>query len=299
MVLFDQFYSFPYSKGSYTNSPGYGTNLPLSRIGHQQKSRIKSTFEIFCSLIGIEPIFVECDSHCGLRSIFAHIYTLTKKKKEKGWQRKGGEREKHVPAKPMKLQNTPKSVAILCFTEIHKQVMKIELVFKGSQKFTADNNIDKCTIFVLNNSSEKKGSNVRGKLCRKHVLNSDWQLQDLWKLYHMNVWLPYRWKILLILVALTCLNCHSKKIHLEFCFQTFFCQMGLSLYCWTQKFTRIFWASLVGRKIVSPVICLRLSKPNLKWYIYKTRQMHTCNYRESESTIKKSEANSTISPSFQ
>ena len=102
----------------------------------------------------------------------AHIYTLTKKK-EKGWQRKGGERERHLPAKPMKLQNTPKSVAILCFTEIRKQAMKIELVFKGSQKFTSDNNIDKCTSFVLNNSWEKKRSNVRGKLCRKHVLNSD------------------------------------------------------------------------------------------------------------------------------
>lgn len=259
MVLFDQFYSFPYSKGSYTNSPGYGTNSRYLVWVINKSPGLNRLLR--SSVVWLElSQFLSNVIHIAVSAAFLLIFRLWQRK------RKGGEREKHLPAKPMKLhvQNTPKSVAILCFTEIHKQVMKIELVFKGSQKFTSYNNIDKCTIFVLNNSWEKTGSNVRGTLCRKHVLNTDWQLQDLWKLFYMNVWLPYRWKILLILVALTCLNCHSKKIHLEFCFQTFFCQMGLSLYCWTQKFTRIFWASLVGRKIVSPVICLRLSKPNLK-----------------------------------
>lgn len=169
MVLFDQFYSFPYSKGSYTNSPGYGTNSRYLVWVINKSPGLNRLLR--SSVVWLElSQFLSNVIHIAVSAAFLLIFRLWQRK------RKGGEREKHLPAKPMKLhvQNTPKSVAILCFTEIHKQVMKIELVFKGSQKFTSYNNIDKCTIFVLNNSWEKRVVMYE----ERYVGNTSWILTD-------------------------------------------------------------------------------------------------------------------------
>ena len=41
--------------GLYANSPGYGTDLPLSRTG-QQISWIKWSFELFCALLHVHVV---------------------------------------------------------------------------------------------------------------------------------------------------------------------------------------------------------------------------------------------------
>ena len=43
-------YTLMVSNTIHANSPGYGTDLHLSRMGHHI-SRIKSSFELFCALV--------------------------------------------------------------------------------------------------------------------------------------------------------------------------------------------------------------------------------------------------------